>query len=137
MKDMSTREILTQLENDLKKTDADGNCPGNRYVNWKYEAYIEHRKFWVDSWLTPQDPGNSIWFIQTKITPLKAGARISGSAAQAGIPATVQPGLNMSMHSVDETDLTGEQVRISVTGYVKVNDRPHNQFCFEVTVTAG
>ena len=136
MADLSTRDILAQLEKGLQQKDTDGGCEANRYVIWEYEAYIEHRKFWVDSWLKPRDPRHSIWFTQTSIRPKKEGARESGSAAQAGTPDTVPPGLTMSMHSLDTAVLPGDQVEIGVTGYIKVDGRAHNQFCFEVTVTA-
>jgi hypothetical protein len=137
MTDISTRAILVRLAQGLKAKGAESGCSADGAVNWECEAYIEHGKFWVDSRIFPRNPEDSVWFTQTTIMPQKEGARTSGSAAQAGTPSTAQPGMSMFLHSQDTAVTFGDEVLVSVTGYIKIKDQPFNQYCFEKTIIAS
>ena len=136
MIEISTRAVLIRLGQRLKAKDADGGCPADEAVNWECDTYIERKDFWVDSRLTPKNPEDSVWFTQTIITPQKKDVESSGSAAQAATPHSVQPGLGMYLHTRGTNVFPGDEVLITVTGYIKIKDQPFNQYCFEKTIVA-
>ena len=88
---------------------------------------------WHVEWrISPKDRRNSVWLAQASIESEGSDEVGSFTACQAGLTSAVVPGMQVFLLGTDRNITPGMMLRLGVTGYVKVGEDPHVQFCFEV-----
>jgi len=132
---MSNRElhsISTRLASELRQSGGPVECGGNRFVEHEFESYWEHNHYFVEWRISPKDQRNSVWLAQASIASEGSDEVGSFIACQAGLTSAVVPEMQLFLLGTDRNIRPGMMLRLGVTGYVKVGEDPHVQFCFEV-----